>query len=554
MKKIFLLIIITLLVFGCKKDFLDRIPNTSTVIENFYNTPDDATEALTAVYNMLLRDDWWASYIFSEIRSDNCAGGAGTGDGGGFQRVDRCLTWPEANAHQEIWETYFGAIYRANVYLENEELIDWTGEEALRIQYQAEAKFLRAHFHFYLARMFGEIPALDHTLTPDEIPSRTPAEELYSFMIDDLVFCAENGLKATYPAMTKNWGHATSWAAKAMIGRIYLYYSGYYNDPDLNGFTAEDARDYIDDVINNSGHDLVDQFASLWRVSTYSELGGDTSIDAYAGETNPEVVWSVRCYITSAGNQQYGGAWFQRMIGPRGTNIDPYGQGWGAIPVLPSLWNTYDITDTRRTATILSWDDEGITYDWVGQQQAQYTGYSCKKYEHASVGNVVEIISLGGTDWQWDGLEDFMIIRFADVLLMGAELYVITNGGSDGTALNYFNRVRERAFGDNTHNYSASLTVDDILDERRLELACEGLRYWDILRSCNGDFSKLVDILTYIDDNDGGDFSNSADTESLDVDGNNFVDKKGLFQIPQNELDLMDGIIDQNPGFKGENE
>jgi hypothetical protein len=110
------------------------------------------------------------------------------------------------------------------------------------------------------------------------------------------------------------------------------------------------------------------------------------------------------------------------------------------------------------------------------------------------------------------------------------------------------NKVRERAFGDATHNY-ASLTLDNIMLERRLELACEGLRYFDILRSCQGDFSKLVPILTYIDDNDGGDYAQTGDFYSLDVDGNNFVPTKGLFQIPRNEIDLMLDAIKQNPGY-----
>jgi len=85
--------------------------------------------------------------------------------------------------------------------------------------------------------------------------------------------------------------------------------------------------------------------------------------------------------------------------------------------------------------------------------------------------------------------------------------------------------------------------------ERKLELACEGLRYFDILRSCKGDFSKLVPVLTYIDNNDEGDFSQTLDYYSLDVDGNNFVATKGLFQIPRNEIDLMQGAIEQNPGY-----
>lgn len=541
MKKLFILIVIGITLAGCNEDFLERYPTTSSITESFYNTPEDGTQALTAVYNMLLRDDWWSLYIFSEIKSDNYAGGAGSGDGGGFQRIDRAIPWPESNSNQEAWTICYGGIYRANVYLENEGLIDWSGMESVQLQYQAEARFLRAYFHFYLTQMFGEVPAIDRIIV-DETPPRTPAEDLYDFILQDLIFAAENALPQRYAdVVSSDVGRTTQWAAKAMIARVYLFYSGYYNDPDIKDFTAADARAYIDDVINNSGHALVPEFASLWRVPTYSELGGDTSLAAYAGEVHEETLWSIR-YVGTGSASNYAGGQFQRMLGPRGTNVDPYGQGWGAMPVLPTYWEAFDDDDPRRTATILHWESEGKVYDYINQQQAQYTGYNTKKYINSSRNGITET---GTTDWQWTSYEDYMVIRYADVLLMGAELHL--DGGNAGTAQNYFDQVRERAFGDSDHNIP--VTLEAIFNERRLEFGGEGLRYWDILRSCKGDFSKLVPILTYVDENDGGDFSHTSDVESLDVDGNLFMETKGLFQLPQVELDLMDGVIEQNPGY-----
>jgi starch-binding outer membrane protein, SusD/RagB family len=539
MKKLFYLLIIVFSLLGCSEDYLEKYPTTSMVIENFYKTPADATQAITAIYNTLLYDDWWSYYLISEAASDNCAGGAGQGDGGGYQLWDRGVQQTNsATANQDPWAIYFGGIYRANIYLEYQSRINWTGEEALQKQYEAEARFLRAYFHFYLARMFGEIPIVDHALAPDEQLSRTPAEELYSFMLEDLKFCVENGLSQPYGSMNgENWGRVTKWAAQSMIARVYLYYSGYYNDETLGDFTATDARAYLDDLIANSNHSLVPVYASLWRVPSYSELG---SINQYAGEVNPEVVWAIRFDVSGNPAQ-----WITRMVGPRNTNIDPYGQGWGTCTVMPGLWEAYDDGDTRKTATILSWADEGLFYDWnsASNGQAQYTGYNSKKYMLSSVGGTPEVAN----NWQQDGFEDYMIVRYADVLLMAAELHLLT--GDNATALSYVNEVRERAFGDATHNLG-SVSIDDIFTERRLELACEGLRWSDILRSCKGDFSKLNDILDYNDETDGGvDYSLTTDVFSLDVDGQNWADKKGLFQIPQSEIDLMGGLIEQNPGY-----
>jgi starch-binding outer membrane protein, SusD/RagB family len=543
MKRITILSVLILLMIGCSKDFLDKTPTTSMVVENFYKSPADATQALTSVYNMLINDDWWGALIMSEIASDDCAGGGGFTDADGYQRWDRGRMQDGANVNQDLFRTYYGLIYRANTYIENEKLIDWTGKEDLQKFYLAEAYFLRAYAHFYLAQVFGEIPAITALQAPDIIPPRTPADELYKIILDDLKYSAENGRNEPYQSMKyENWGRITKWAAEAMIGRVFLYYTGYYNKESLGEYTAASVRDYVEDCIKNSGHNLVPQYASLWRVPCMSELGG---IGQYAGENNPEAVWSV-CYtlITTSTTINK----FHRMAGPRDYNMEPYGQGWGGMPVLPSLWNLYENADSRKKATILSWNDEGRVFP-TANPQAQVTFYTPKKYMLAAIGTTNEVVALGGTSWQTQGFEDHMMIRFADVLLMGSELRVLTNGENDATALGYLNKVRARAFGDNSHNYS-SASISNIFAERKLELACEGLRYWDILRSCKGDFSKLVNILTYNDTSDGGDFGNTSNKSSLDVDGNNFAATKGLFQLPQFELDLMNGIIQQNPGFE----
>jgi starch-binding outer membrane protein, SusD/RagB family len=542
MKRILILFAFVALLASCSDDFLDKKPTTSSVVENFYKTPNDATQALTAVYNMLTYDDWWSKFILADQASDDCAGGGGSGDGGGYQISDRGLTQPGSIANGDAWGYYYGGIYRANTYIQNEALIDWNGNETLEKQYLAEARFLRGYMHFYLAQMFGEIPAYTKIMAPDIVIPRTPAADLYKIILDDFKYCVENGLSDPYSAMKPgNWGRATKWAAEAMMGRVFLYYTGYYNQTSLGEYTNETIRDYVEDCIKNSGHDLVPEYASLWRVSSRSELGG---IDKYAGERNPECVWSVTYDIQTATDWNK----LQRMYGPRNYNVEPYGNGWGAIPVLPTLWKLYNDADSRKRSTILSWAEADSAYDYVGQQQAQYTGYNTKKYMISAVGYANEVSALGGASWQTKPFEDFMIMRFSDVLLMGAEYRVITNGAGDATALGYLNRVRERAFGSGSYNYSTA-SIENIMAERRFELACEGIRFYDLLRSCKGDFSKLVPYLNYDDQTDGGDFSNTTDAISLDVDGNNWATRKGLFQIPQDQLEKMNGLIEQNPGY-----
>jgi len=168
MKRISILFaVIIFSMVSCSEDFLDKKPTTSSVVENFYKTPGDAKQALTTVYSMLMYDDYWSSFIISEIASDNCAGGGGLTDGDGYQRYDKGFSQTANNVNIEAWNYYFGLIYRANTYIVNEKLIDWTGKDNLQKQYLAEARYLRAYAHFYLARLFGEIPALTELFSPD---------------------------------------------------------------------------------------------------------------------------------------------------------------------------------------------------------------------------------------------------------------------------------------------------------------------------------------------------------------------------------------------------
>ncbi|MBN2805909.1 MAG: RagB/SusD family nutrient uptake outer membrane protein, partial [Prolixibacteraceae bacterium] len=281
MKRIIFILSVMLIATGCSEEFLDKKPTTSSVVENFYHTPADAQQALTAVYNTLTNDDYWCPFILSEQASDDCAGGGGSGDGGGYPRNDRGLPQPEANANQILWKTYYGGIYRANTYIQNEKIIDWTGKENLQKQYLAEARFLRAYYHLQLAQMFGEVPAIMEIYGPDVTPPRTPADELYTYILDDLKYCAENGLSAPYSAMKyENWGRVTKWAGEAMLARVFLYYTGYYNQQSLGEYTNESVLAYVEDCINNSGHGLVPEYASLWRVSAKSVLG---DMALYAG-------------------------------------------------------------------------------------------------------------------------------------------------------------------------------------------------------------------------------------------------------------------------------
>jgi hypothetical protein len=221
------------------------------------------------------------------------------------------------------------------------------------------------------------------------------------------------------------------------------------------------------------------------------------------------------------------------LNGLRGTKWAKYGYGtgWGACTVIPGVYTGWDAADKRRSASILAVAEEGITFD--NKDQKEYTGYFTKKYIPTcdKDGNSIAV-NLGGVDFMIGQFQDYYSIRYADVLLMAAEL------GSTN-ALVYVNLVRARA----GVLPVSSLDKDVIFEERRLEFAFEGLRYWDLLRYDNT-LAYAAGKVAF-----NGTVVTGGTVVPLVIDGNNLVATRGLFQIPNNQITLSNGVLVQNPGW-----
>lgn len=514
----------TLLVLGaCSEDFLENEPYTDKVTENFYKTPADAFEGLVAVYDVLQREAYGTQLIVSEQASDNCYGGFGIADPTVDLEWDRFLYTTDKDMNALIWTNSYLGIYRANILLENLDKVDWGTQNALKTQYEAEARFLRAHFHFQAAKMFGDIVPLDHTVTTSEFQlPRQAADVTYALIANDLKFAADNLGPENYSKPGNgNYGRITKWAAEAYLARTFLFYTDYYEKPDLAGVvTKEQATAYINDVVSNSGHGLVADFANLWLAASFEN---------FAGEDNTEMVWAVRFNGSGKGNWDlHEGNRFQVNIAPRGGAIGKYATGWGGATVNPMLYNAYEPGDTRRNATIISYDDEGLDFDAEAREQRQYTGYTWKKYCPITNEAGVAIVEANGGNFQIDNYQDYAIIRYADVLLMAAELNLGTN---TGLAQANLDQVRDRAFKNTTNRKTVSKSI--IMEERRLELALEGQRYFDLIRQ------DMQTAKTAIEKNPAGSqFAVTFRTET-----------QGWFPLPQSQIVLSNGTIKQNPGW-----
>lgn len=509
------------------EDFLSTEPLTTVTDANYYKTPSDAYTALVGCYDGL--QTVWAGGVAlplaAEVMSDNCFGGTGASDAYNFQAIDHfdiSLAPSYQNLYQDNWTAYYRAVYRTNVLLSKMEQINWGTEANLQPIYEAEARFIRAYLYFDMVRMWGNIPLVTEATT-ENVPQSDPAG-VYQLIAEDLVFAAENLDSQPYTAQAAaTYGRATKWAAEALIGRVFLYYTGYYDAADLAGVVDQaQALAYVEDVINNGGFGLVEDFANLWPAA---------SVDDYAGEDNMETVFGIKYTFTSDYNGNTDGNHWMVMFGLREQIFYPYGNGWGGGTVNPELWNAYADTDTRKTASIISIEDEGLDFEL--DRQREYTGYTNKKYTPMSDmdGNSVAV-EMGGTNFMSGQFQDYVSIRYADVLLMAAEL-------GSASAQSYFDLVRQRAYGDDFTPLAVSQA--NIMNERYLEFALEGHRYYDLLRQGLDVAAEAIEVNTTV--------VNAGAVETKVITSTKFLETEGLMQIPNSQITLSSGVLKQNPGW-----
>lgn len=557
---------------SCSASFLDVESKKESTSDNFYRTENDAWRALIGCY-----DGWQctiscaqcAFYFASEVMADECFAGVGNTDPRNFQVLDRFdvnQSPSDMNILETEWKNYYAAVYRCNELLAHEGQISW-GNEETKGTYLGECHAIRALCYFDMVRMWGNIPLFTEPV--NENRAQANPDEVYNVIFSDLLYAANNIPATAYPksAAASNDGHITKYAASALLARVYLYYTGYYGkEPQVDGVTKSTVLQGLEDFIavaESEGYGLVDEFKNLWPAASTSwafnkSTGGYEKTCTYAGDGNKEVVLAQKFNYTQDydGNNE-GNRWLVYMGLRSYLGHAPYGRGWGGCTVNPKMWTAYGTGDERRSASIINVEGEGIFkdsgYEPSYKDQREYTGYSVKKYTPMSKWSkdeasgtwslVDEVSGLGKGDFQISQYQDFIVMRYADVLLMAAEL-----GSSN--AQDYLNKVRQRAYSSKddegslvvSSNYrELTATKENIMNERMLEFAFEGQRYWDLLRQ--GVNYAASQIATNTPVTSGGSPDNVTIKES-DV-----VKKQGLSQIPNNQITLSNGVLKQNEGW-----
>jgi hypothetical protein len=573
MKKLKYLIpfVIVLLAIGCNKDFLDQKDLYHISDGSYYRTPEDIQQALAGAYAAVPLDAGNNNpYIVSDLMSDDCFGGGGSNDDG-FHSTDE-FTLVNGEYYSELFQFSWNGILRVNTIIKR--FSQAVYEDATqRRQDIGEAHFLRAYFYFRLSQFFGPVP-LKLDPNPANLP-RASADEMYGQIALDLKTAIDS--MPNIPIFTTNspaLGHATKWAAEGLMARVFLFYTGYYNKtdiqlPDGGTLTKDQVIAWLEDCIDHSGHALLDDFRDNWAYS-YVQRYKYTSDNALSWADQPigvsdntETVWSIK-YSPYGGwnppDQQLSYSNQHSLyVGLRQQSYIPFGQGWGGGPVNPQLWESFDDNDLRKKGSILNVNEldtmeatvnGDAIYDnfiWGSDNMWEETGYWQKKYmpiwdsivDNPATAAVERnrIVSIffnqffTPDDIQLWNMQDDILIRFADILLMAAEL------GAPNSA-EYFNMVHTRAGLDPI----ASPTLDDIKLERRHELAFEGLRYFDLLRW------GLDDAKTAIES------ANGMIVKYIGVDGPYEVTFRtstgGFLPIPQSEITISEGVLTQTPGWE----
>ena len=485
---------------------------------DFFNTQEDYESALVDAYQMLRAT--FPNVLAATIASDDVIAGGdpNTYDNPTLQRIDKMDQTPaDNNQISDIWGFMYEAMDRANYILEFQDKTAFEGKQEVI----AQAYFLRAYFAFELTKFFGDIPLLlneagtriqnkrIHTADPFAVNRVGSKAKVYELIEADL----EQAIGLGLPKSDTNFydeKYITEHAAQALLGKVYLY----HGSDDASKFSK--AATELNKVIESSKYSLVSAYDNIF---------------SNGNENNAESVFEIQ-YVSTEGAgwgciECSKGNYVPKNYAPRSPYNGPvYISGWGLGLPTQQLYDSYSNGDTRRDATLFKPNENyGLS--------RENTSYFIKKYLPTKANDATRA---GSDPLNYEN--NYRAIRYADVLLMAAEAEAQSGGDK---AVPYLNMVRARAFGDNSHDYPYNGETDlleAIYKERRLELATEGHRYFDLVRT--GKAEEAYEAYNTA-------ISGNGDFEIITFETN----KNEVFPIPSMELGLSNAVDrwGQNPGY-----
>lgn len=537
------LFVALVLCLGCNEDFLDEFRQDQLSADSFWSNEADAVAGLTAVYDALENqrgEPGWASLGLFDLLTPigNCRNPA-------FRRLAEGIHDGTTGTVVQLWDNMYRGVVRANDFLEHVDDIPALNSnfEVARNRMKGEAHFLRAMYYYLLVEFYGDVPLFTDVPTVDDATTttRTPKSEVLSLIKSDLDFAVSS---LPLPGEEET-GRATKGSALALRVKVSLYEKDWSR-------AATDAEAIMDlgyslvpnygDVISLDNENNEEVIFDVEHVFMNESEGGGTAEKMYA-------------FRSSAGN---GWSWvqptlwlveqYERVIPEPQEGVDYVNQDPERIP--NSVYEVFEGRDPRLDHTIVRagsyfLDKRGRDILYPHEFQAvnhSQVGMHMRKY----------VIPGEGTSANTDSPLDYIIFRYADILLNYVEAVAMRDGGAENVPQaildQTINAVRARASDDLPLYVEGEITMEDIYRERIVELAMEGWTYFDMKR--NG----------MIEMNDGFEVKGfrvqagkSIELNPKTINQVRIFDasKHYLFPIPIREIERSERALTQNPGYTG---
>jgi len=501
--------LLAVLSFTACEDFLNDEPESVLGQVNFFTTPVRINQGVLGCYagmKNIMNDEW----KLTELRSDNtCVSATSSSSSRRIEltNIAHFALLPSEVVIQDYWYYSFQNLSNINAVLPSVLDNSYVTVEKDRAQYEAELRFMRAYHYFTLVNLFGDMFKVTSVIGPIDAKGlvRSPVSEIYSdIIIPDLIIAAEN---APDSYAGDDIGRVTKWAAKGMLAKAYLQLGGTEN------LTL--AKPILEEIINEGTLGLATNYADLFDPT--KEMSGDV---------RHEVLFSIRY----KGGNTTNGSPFWGYFAPQYSKLLAAGSPDGDNNPTFEFMSFFDgdTLDTRASAS----------FDLFYRSSTRFASYTTKYMDQ-------KIIT------KESGENDWIVLRYADIKLLYAE--VLAQDGGFANAHIQVNDIRRRAGKPEAAPFtSQNMALDSVYHERRLELAFENHRWFDLLRmnTSYNDPNKAMDILrlhTFITD---WELVYSTFDPLPVPDEGNYMNDRLLLPIPQYEIDANNEMtIPQNPGY-----
>jgi len=458
---------------SCDDGFLEVQPNDTITLDNFFASENDLKAATAGLYGKVwfdFNDKFY--YALGDGRANNIFAPYSDYVYPFTNFTETSLTGPLVSA----WGSFYNVIGQANNTINNIEANATNVSEEAKNEAIAEARFMRGTAYWYLASLWGNVPIItdNAAIVNNPIIPTNPRNDVFEFAIRDLEFAATH-----LPLEATQNGRLNQWSAYGMLARVYLSYAGLHNIDDRNGGLRDPeylelARKAAEKVCTESGLELNDDYAELFTID---------------GNNDPESLFALQWV---GGTTEYGITNTQQAYFAWNSEITGDDAAWGYYTFASwDMIREYDSDETVRLHSTFA--TYGAEYPEINQAAG---GYLYEETDRANIkkGVVGSTKDTEGVAVRMNSGLTTKMLRLAEVYLIYAEAILGNNPSTtDATALEYFNKVRERAGMPS----KSEITYEDIRYERRIELAMEGQYWYDLVRRS---YYRQQEVLNYVND------------------------------------------------------